>query len=54
MNRDKTSRLQDFKENKRVESIQKYANRNHDGNFTKAANELIDMGLKAGKNQEKK
>ena len=29
-----------------VSMIQKYANNNHNGNFTKAVNDLVNKGLK--------
>jgi len=45
MNPKETSKLQDFKTMERIESIQKYANNNCNGNFTAAVNKMVDKVL---------
>lgn len=47
----KTAKLQDYKTKERIESIQKYANKNNDGVFTLAVNKLVDEALKSTKNK---
>lgn len=53
MKKNKTAKLQDFKEDNRIKNIQKYANGNCNGNFTEAVNDLCDAGLKARQKQKK-